>query len=323
MVAQPLFSNEFRRMLHAVRSRGALSYISIDDQQPAANLDPSRSNVETGESIFDTVATQWLAKLFVITGGATPAVFRASSFTGHDSQYGVETSREHLCTAQIMWDTGLVAQITCGFVLPDGARPQSRMHMFGQGWMAKTKEQPMLLASDRVTTDDGATKHGVDELFKSCGVVHPYAELLQEFVQTCRIQATQAPLPSSSTRALQCTTYRNGVAIVEWLSKLKNAAATAQLALPLSIMAAPYITNANQQLPTTWRDAPLVCGTRQYIHPGKRWLCAWHMPSICSNSSHTQSLRSTCRSAKPRPARQDYYGCRSWPDGCHAGRLAR
>ena len=280
MMSHPqLFDPHFRSLRHSAIRRGALSYIACEHHLPAATLDPTHSHVcddgTHGLSIFDVNAAEWVTKLRALVGGAEPAVFRASSFSGHDAHYGIEHGQEHLLHAELLWDSGLVAHLSCARVLPDGEPPRSRLHVCGRGWHSRIAEadrswagQPLLITTDNTNAllpaDPGRNPPPAaspDDLGPGCG---PLVEMLRTFVRSAR-----APINSSLCRSPDGLRLTDGIAAARWLWQLKRAAANAQHALPLAILApGAFITSASA-VSKSWREIVTAAGAGpvDYSHP--------------------------------------------------------
>ena len=276
-----IFEPRFRNLRHSAAGKGPLSLIACEQHLPAAALDPARVRRDRRPgTLFDAVVGDWAAKLRALVGGAEPAVFRASSFKGHDvAVYGATPEescvsprpvaayparelkrplpQEHLGCAQLLFEDGLVATITCSRLLPDGAAPSSRLRLFGRGWCASCEggDSAHIVADQVVPTvpEPTPTPPADDGL----GAVGPLADELRCFARFAG-RSGHAPPPGTS--------FEDGVAVVRWLEAMKAAATATHRALPLSLLSAPGFVDGADAPPPSWRDSTEV-GRREYRHP--------------------------------------------------------
>lgn len=263
-----LFDPDFRAMRGAASNKGPLSLIACQEHLPASTLHPARrKHGASAPDPFGATFSDWAAKLRALVGSdKEPAVVRASAFKGHDAHYGTaaEDSAEHLAMAQLLWDDGLVATISCDRLLPDGAAPSASLSIAGRGWSvssdgggqaARGSMMGQLLAD--IVVPQAAQPLMLPPRDDGLGACGPLADQLRSFARFCRQGQTHIPVSGS--------TFEDGLAVVRWLDQMRKAAADSHRALPLSLLSVSTFVSGADAEPVSWRDST-AAGRRQYKH---------------------------------------------------------
>ena len=157
-----------------------------------------------------------------------------------------------------------VATVACDRLLPDGATPQASLSVFGRGWSVSSDGACSTRASRggvsaQLIADVVVPPPGEplllpvrDDGLGACG---PLADQLRSFARFCRAQ-THQPAEGCS--------FADGVKVVQWIDRMRRAAADSHRALPLSLLSVPTFVHEADH-PVTWREGCEV-GRWQYMH---------------------------------------------------------
>ncbi|MEX0614105.1 MAG: hypothetical protein WD229_18440, partial [Pirellulales bacterium] len=118
-----------------------------------------------------------------------------------------------LANAQLVWDNGLIANLTVSMVTPPGMSDEGfdRFEIFGKGWAAKVEPTPRPI---QIWDDKARWPIGLDIIPDPAA---PSGMLADELRAFCRVLRGQSSVRIGAT-------YHDALVILRWIENLRRAA---------------------------------------------------------------------------------------------------